>query len=225
MHLGKDIYVDKRDLRYLWYLPVYILAFVLIERVNIGAQYHEIHMFLDDLIPFSEYFIVPYLSWHVLTFVVIGWLLIRDPAVYRKMMTFFIVASILCFVIFLAYPSYQTLRPETFERHNLFTWAVSLIYAMDTPTNICPSMHVIGSLGLLLAVFETKEDMRMPVKTVLAMLVVFICASTMFLKQHSFSDVIMAVGLAIISYIVIYRIGWTVVSDRSGQVHVTVYEH
>ena len=167
MHLGKDIYVDKRDLRYLWYLPVYILAFVLIERVNIGAQYHEIHMFLDDLIPFSEYFIVPYLSWHVLTFVVIGWLLIRDPAVYRKMMTFFIVASILCFVIFLAYPSYQTLRPETFERHNVFTWAVSLIYAMDTPTNICPSMHVIGSLGLLLAVFETKEDMRMPVKTVL----------------------------------------------------------
>ncbi len=39
MHLGKEIYVDKRDLRYLWYLPVYILAFVLIERVNIGAQY------------------------------------------------------------------------------------------------------------------------------------------------------------------------------------------
>ena len=48
--------IDKKDLRYLWYLPVYILAFVLIERVNIGAQYHEIHMFLDDLIPFSAVF-------------------------------------------------------------------------------------------------------------------------------------------------------------------------
>ena len=188
--------IDKKDLRYLWYLPVYILAFVLIERVNIGAQYHEIHMFLDDLIPFSEYFVVPYLSWHVLTFVVIGYLLLKDPAVYRKMMTFFIVATILCFVIFLVYPSYQTLRPDRFARSNVFTWVVSLIYAMDTPTNICPSMHVIGSLGLLLAVFETKEDMRMPVKTVLAMLVVFICASTMFLKQHSVVDVVVAMPVS-----------------------------
>lgn len=200
MHLGKDIDIDKKDLRYLWFLPVYILAFILIERVNIGAQYHEVHMFLDDLIPFNEYFVVPYLSWHVLTFVVIAYLLLRDRGVYRRLMMFFIVASILCFVIFLAYPSYQDLRPDTFERSNFFTWIVSLIYAMDTPTNVCPSMHVIGSLGLLFAVLETKEDMRMPVKTLLAMLVVFICASTMFLKQHSVVDVVVAMPVSFLAW-------------------------
>ena len=47
------------DYQYFLFLPLYLLAFIIVERVNIGAEYHTIHMFMDDLIPFSEFFVIP----------------------------------------------------------------------------------------------------------------------------------------------------------------------
>ena len=96
--------IDKKDLQYLWFLPVYLLAYVVVERANTGAHYHTVHMFLDDVIPFSEYFVIPYLSWHLLTAVVIVYLLLNDRAVYRKLMTYFIVGAILSFTAFSLVP-------------------------------------------------------------------------------------------------------------------------
>ena len=53
-----------------------------------------------------------------------------------------------------------------------------------------------------------------------------IILSTMFLKQHSFSDVINAIMLALISYILIYRIGFVFVgSDRRKVLYKSVFEH
>ena len=181
-----------KDYQYLWFLPVYLLAFVIIERVNIGAEYHTIHMFMDDLIPFSEFFVIPYLSWHVVTIIMIFYLYRNDRPVFRKMMQFFIVGSVISFAVFLIYPSCHSLRPESFERDNIFTWIVSMIYFFDTPTNVCPSMHVIGSMGLMFAAMYANERMSIQAKTAMAVTVFFICASTLFVKQHSIIDAVVA---------------------------------
>ena len=184
------------DYQYLWFLPLYLLAFVIVERVNIGAEYHTIHMFMDDLIPFSEIFVIPYLSWHVVTVAMIIYLFRNDREVFRKMMQFFIVGAIMSFAAFLIYPSCHSLRPDSFERDNMLTWIVSMIYLIDTPTNVCPSMHVIGSMGLMFAAMYANEKLSIQAKTAMAVTVFFICVSTLFVKQHSIVDAVVALPVS-----------------------------
>ena len=38
------------------------------------------------------------------------------------------------------------IRPGVFPRDNLFTRAVGLLYRIDTPTNVLPSMHVFNAI-------------------------------------------------------------------------------
>ena len=67
-----------------------------------------------------------------------------------------------------------------------------MIYLLDTPTNVCPSMHVIGSMGLMFAAMYANERMSIGVKTGMAVAVFFICVSTLFVKQHSIVDAVVA---------------------------------
>ena len=184
------------DYQYFLFLPLYLLAFIIVERVNIGAEYHTIHMFMDDLIPFSEFFVIPYLSWHVVSLIMIVYLFRNDRPVFRKMMQFFIVGAIMSFAAFLIYPSCHSLRPDSFERDNILTWIVSMIYLVDTPTNVCPSMHVIGSMGLMFAAMYANEKLSIQAKTAMAVTVFFICVSTLFVKQHSIVDAVVALPVS-----------------------------
>ena len=180
------------------YLILYCLSFFLIEHWR-RAHYTVIHTAVDDHIPFMEIFIIPYAFWFIYMAAFGLYVFFVDERCYHELCTFLAIGMTVFVIISAVFPNTLMLRPAVMPRSNVFTAMCSLLYRIDTPTNVTPSIHVYNSLGVIL--------------------------STMFLKQHSFSDVIMAVGLAIISYIVIYRIGWTVVSDRRGQVHVSVYEH
>ena len=44
------------------YLVFYLLVFQYVESRS-GAQVHILHTRLDDMIPFCEYFIIPYVLW------------------------------------------------------------------------------------------------------------------------------------------------------------------
>ena len=83
--------------------------------------------------------------------------------------------------------------------------AVAWLYSTDTPTNLFPSIHVYNSLGVHIAVTKS-ECFREKKKTkfVSLLLCVSIILSTMFLKQHSFFDVITAFAMAGIFFCLIY---------------------
>jgi len=107
-------------------------------------------------------------------------------------------------VIFIVYPSCQNLRPEQLPRDNLLTRIVQLLYAIDTNTNVFPSEHAIGALVVLLSSLHTK-GLRSPLKTtVITVLTILICMSTVFLKQHSILDVIAAIPITLFAYWICY---------------------
>lgn len=199
MNIVKDLWKDKKAMSYLLFFPAYLAGYLLIERANTGAVYHLVHTAVDDMIPFNEFFIIPYLAWHVLIVFIVFKMLINDRECYYKLMRFLIYGSLICLCIFLIYPSYQDFRPDTFKHSNICTWIVSMIYLLDTPTNICPSMHVAGCLGLVFAVYDTKYPIKEAEKVGLIVLVILICASTLFLKQHSVLDMFAAVPVGIIA--------------------------
>ena len=68
---------------------------------------------------------------------------------------------------------------------------------MDTPTNVLPSIHVYNSIGIHIAVCrsEALKD-RKGIRAASLVLCILICLATMFLKQHSIVDVLMASFMA-----------------------------
>ena len=126
------------------------------------------------------------------------------------------------------FPNILFLRPETMPRDNILTYLCERLYAIDTPTNVTPSIHVYNSLCVMIAVWKTDAALvRSRLSKILMTIMGFlIILSTMFLKQHSFSDVIIATGLALFSYILIYRLGFVFIGKKQCRViYESVFEH
>lgn len=74
-------------------------------------------------------------------------------------------------------------------RHNLFAEIVRLMQQVDTPTNVCPSIHVASSMAMDLALCRSVLGQKRWVRLVSHGIFIAIVLSTLFLKQHSVIDV------------------------------------
>ena len=76
----------------------------------------------------------------------------------------------------------------------------------DTPTNVFPSIHVYNSVAVAVAVEHSEQLKNRPVfRNVCLGLTVLIVFSTMFLKQHSVSDVCCALVMNAGTCMLLYR--------------------
>lgn len=194
----------KRYSKYFWFFPIYIIGFILIERFPVMRHYHVMHCALDDLIPFCEYFVIPYYSWHVLIAVLSVYTFRHEPERFEKLLRFFIACCFIIFPMFVLLPSCQNLRPQSFDRDSFFIRAVKLTYALDTNTNVCPSMHVIGCAGMLFTCWNMKGLNDFKGRLLQIVLFGLICLSTVFLKQHSCIDVLAAVPVSLLGWWISY---------------------
>ena len=106
-------------------------------------------------------------------------------------------------VCYILIPTRQDLRPEVFANNNLLTRGVQLLYAFDTNTGVCPSLHVAYSLGIA-SVWVKRKESRPETKVLIVVSVVLICLSTMFIKQHSFVDVVAAIPVGLLAEAVVF---------------------
>lgn len=200
--------INQAEYRHLWYLlfwPVFGLRYLLVENLNPATSYHVIHSPLDDLIPFQEWFLIPYALWLVSLILMHLYTLLYDIESFKKYSRFLIISMSISTLIFFVYPSSQNLRPAEMPRDNILTEIVQLIYTLDTNTNVFPSEHAIGAMAMLAASLHTK-GLHSPLKTTLIAIEMFlICVSTVFLKQHSILDVLMAIPVCAIAYWLTYR--------------------
>ena len=196
--------------RHLWWLlfwPLYWLRYPLIEHGRGAVTYHPVYCPVDDLIPFCEFFIVPYMLWMALMVALCLYTLYFDVETFRRYSRFLVISMSVSTVIFLLWPSCQELRPAVFPRDNIFTRCVALLYSADTNTNVFPSEHAIGSAAVWLAVRHARGlgRLRLP----LCALAVLACVSTVFLKQHSVLDLLGAVPVCLIAwYSSFYQLHW-----------------
>jgi membrane-associated phospholipid phosphatase len=104
------------------------------------------------------------------------------------------------------YPNGHLLRPTSFPRENICTDLVRMLYSIDTPTNILPSIHVYNSIAVFIAIARCKalKKKRFIVGSA-GVLTVLIIAATMFIKQHTVVDVVLAMALYVVTYLFVYR--------------------
>lgn len=193
------------SLKLLLFWPIFFLIFTYAEHDFPAAYYFPMHCRLDDLIPFCEWFVIPYVVWFPFVGGMAAFLLLRDPPAYRRMMRFIILTYSAALLIFFLFPTCQQLRPVLFLRGNPLIRMTAAIYANDTSTNVCPSIHVIGSLAVWLAARDTRQIPAFLRRMVIPATAVLISVSTVFLKQHSALDVLAAAAVCGAAFPLVYR--------------------
>lgn len=183
----------------------YFLLYFLTENLIPVERCTPIHCFLDDLIPFCEVFIIPYVFWYVLVAGSLLIFLLYDVDSFKKLSVYIIITQIIAMAVYILFPNRQDLRPTEFPRENIFTWGVRFLYSFDTSTNVCPSLHVGYSLGIA-SVWLKKKDAPRWIKCFVVVTVVLVCLSVSFIKQHSVLDFFAAIPMCILAeYLVFHR--------------------
>lgn len=193
-----------KELKYLWWLPVYLISYLLLERLT-ASGYWSTQLWLDDCIPFCEWFVFPYCLWYPLLAAVGIFLLLRDQEGFRRYMDLLALTFFASVIIWLLVPNGQDLRPVFMHRDNLPSRMVAFLYSLDTNTNVFPSVHVVGSVGAAWAVWETPalREHRL-IRRAVVLLAALICLSTLFIKQHTVLDVASGLALSFASGAFVY---------------------
>ncbi len=186
---------------------VYFAMYFITENLIPARECHVMHCWVDDLIPFCEYFVVFYTGWFFLVAGSLLWFMLYDVEAFKGLQKYIMITQAIAMLVYILYPSRQDLRPEVFAHDNIFTWAVGFIYAFDTPTGVCPSLHVGYSLGIVSAWLKTREA-KPGAKVFVVVFVVLVILSIHFIKQHSFLDVLAAIPMCFIAEVVAFQPYW-----------------
>ena len=193
-----------KEIWYLLYLPIYLLMFALVEHFIVD-NYWVSWCTLDSRIPFVRQFVLIYVMWYPLMLGTTLFLLLKDRRAFVRFARALVIGLSACMLIFVLLPSGQELRPAEVPGSDLSAWLLRAIYAADTNTNVFPSMHVVGTLAAMVAVFDSRcipDAARWGV----AALGVLINASTVLIKQHSVLDILGGVALYALVYLLVYRL-------------------
>lgn len=200
----KQFVIRYRHAWVLLYALIYVPWFLYLER-HVTTDYYPIYSPLDDYIPFVEYFIVPYLLWFAFIAVTVAFFFFTDRKGFYQLTAFLFIGMTLFLIICTVFPNGQNLRPAVFPRDNVFTDMVRTLYSTDTPTNVLPSIHAFNSIGAAIAISRSRTLKKYKAVQYTAYALSFlIILSTVFLKQHSVTDVFAAVAMACIIYPLVY---------------------
>lgn len=177
---------------------VYFALYFLTENLIPYESCYPVHSVLDDLIPFCEYFVIPYVGWYLLIVGSLIYFALYNPKQFKNMSKYIIVTQIVAMTIYIIFPNRQDLRPEMFTRDNVFTDIVGLLYRFDTSTNVCPSLHVAYSLGIA-STWIREKDVSKWIRTLIVVFCFFVCISVAFVKQHSVVDIFAAIPVCILA--------------------------
>lgn len=146
----------------------------------------------DAQIPLVPEFIWVYFSFFIFILLPI-WLVEADDidALGRRQ----VLATVLCGLVFALFPAnlaFERVVPETEPYRSIF----GLMFAVDGPHNLLPSLHIVYTVATGLALCATQwQRGRRGLCAAIVLWGVAICASTMLVHQHHVLDVATAVAL------------------------------
>ena len=188
------------------YLPFYLLCFTGLEQKN-REDYYVVESELDALIPFCEWFVIPYFLWFAYIAVTFVYFYFADKQDFVRLCICLFTGMTICLIMYYIWPNGQNLRPDltTLGRENIFIRILAGLYSTDTHTNVCPSIHTFNSVGACVVILKSDSlKNRKGIRIGTLVLTVSICLSTVFLKQHSILDVFWALVLAVPMYLLAY---------------------
>jgi membrane-associated phospholipid phosphatase len=155
------------------------------------------------MIPFNEYFAIFYYGWYALVAVSLFYFFFYDAKRFKDLQIFIIITQALAVMIYIVYPTVQIGRPEILG-DNIFCDLMRFMYTVDTPTGVCPSLHVAYSLGIV-SVWVQRKKTPLSLKCFVVLFSIMVCLSVVFVKQHSVIDVFAGFGISVVAEYVVYK--------------------
>lgn len=155
---------------------------------------------IDNNIPFNKWFIIIYIGCFVWWYLGIFIVMIKNKERFYKYVMIGIIGYIVSAMIHVIYPT--TLQRPHLENTSFINWVVNFIYLVDSPLNLLPSIHCFISWNTYISV---RGDKKIPLYTRIFFLIfaLAVFVSTLFVKQHLFLDIIVAVALVeLINFVV-----------------------
>lgn len=202
----------------LLYLAIYAPWFGWLNGYTPTQNPTPVYCGLDDMIPFCEWFVIPYFLWFA--YIVVGhiFLFFTSREDFVRMCIFLYTGMTICLIIYTLWPNCQELRVDydTIDRTNILIEAIAGLQSQDTPCNVFPSIHCLNSIGMHIALAKSKHIGKYRNAIVMASLVlaVLIILSTVFVKQHSILDCFGAFALAIPLYMLAYKPEYKFLKDE-----------
>ncbi len=204
--LNDFVHRHKEGVPFLVYTVFYLVWFTILEN-NVKVPEYVIHLSIDDKIPFIPAFVIPYELWFIYVLGSVLYFLFTDKNDFYRTFLFLTTGMTIFLIVSTLWPNGQNLRPHLIGNEGVFERVILHLYRTDTPTNICPSIHVYNSLGVEFAVAKSKRLKKYKLLRWSSLVMcVLIILSTVFIKQHSLFDVITAISLGGLMYYLVYYV-------------------
>jgi membrane-associated phospholipid phosphatase len=162
-----------------------------------NKKHYDFTSWLDNQVPFVKEWVIIYVVCYL--FWAINYILVSREG--REHCYRFVFADILsrliCGIFFLVLPT-TNIRP-TVTGNGLTSWLMSFIYAIDTPTNLFPSIHCLVSWFCFIGIRGSKK-IPLWYKVFSCIFAILVFASTQFTKQHYLIDIAGGIIIAEICY-------------------------
>ncbi|MBP3384004.1 MAG: phosphatase PAP2 family protein [Firmicutes bacterium] len=193
----------------LLYVVIYVPWFSWLESWVPSQDPTPLYCFLDDMIPFCEWFIIPYYMWFAYIAAGYVFLFFTSQEDFVRMCIFLYTGMTICLIIYTLWPNCQELRVDydTLGRSNMMIDAVIALQGFDTADNVFPSIHCFNSIGMHIALAKSQHlgRHRNLITGASFVLIVLIFISTVCLKQHSILDFFGSLALAVPMYLLAYK--------------------
>jgi membrane-associated phospholipid phosphatase len=161
----------------------------------------------DDMIPFCEIFIIPYMIWFLYIPLIFVLIYFSSNKEFYRLCAYEFIGMTIALFICTVFPNGHDLRVDINCRDNIFMTLLSFIYKNDTSTNVLPSIHVFATLAAHTCLISSARiSVRPYIKPISAITAGFICVSTVVLKQHSIIDSLCGAFLAFILYYFVFKV-------------------
>lgn len=192
-HTGRRSF-SERFPRYVWICAAYLLTIDLI--VFYGTRpilaylpAHDLSTPLDQRIPVLPVWITVYFAAFIPWIITLPWVLSESKRHAYRLCGVYTIIMIATLICFLGYPV-TIARPEI-TGDGIFDKAMRLLYRIDSPMNLCPSLHVVLSYLCWRCTMDCQKIPKWYQWFNLVFLIP-VCLSILFVKQHFVVDIAVA---------------------------------
>ena len=189
-----------------WPVPPYAHKYLILCFVNMMCAYYltrvigitpkyDFTLPVDRSIPllplFSYIYIFAYAYW-ALSYIYISRF---SEAFSKRLFTADLIGKIVSLACFFLLPC-SLARPEISDIHGAGAWLTKIIYTVDEPNNLLPSLHCFVSYICFRPLLSKSAPPSKPAILIISFsFSVLVCLSTLFTRQHVLIDLISGIAL------------------------------
>lgn len=177
---------------------IFVVLYGTANQLTSGKDLHPLYFKWEQNIPFYDWMIIPYMSLNLILF--LHMFMLNKQQTTCLGLAFFLCTftSFLCFMLYPCELGFSRTIPE-----GMFGETYALLFALDKPYNLFPSLHVTYATLYLLSIYKQLTNIK---RYAFLCWMLTVMASAILTHQHHLGDLVGGILLAIAAYSTAYKL-------------------